>query len=115
MTRVVASGAAAVGLIAVLLSGLWFLGAVVAQTTNSSVALVGAWFIVVGVAVLLGTRRRPALSWALRGTFVLTTVALLAAGAYTSLHETTVNERLESGPPASRVAPAAVDDLLAPQ
>lgn len=115
MRRAALIVAAAAGLVAALLAGLWFLGAVVAQTTNGSIALVGVWFATVGAAVLLGTRHRSDLRRPLRVTFVAATGALLAAGAYTSLHETTVNERLESGAPASQIAPAAVDDLLAPQ
>lgn len=115
MTRLTGQAGAAAGLLAVLAAGIWFLGAVVAWSTNSAVVLTGLWFVLLGAGILILDRRRPALRWVLRGTFVATTVALLTVGAYTSLHETTVNETLETGTPASRAAPAQVDDLLAPQ
>lgn len=115
MTRVAQRAGAVAALLAVLVGGLWVLGAEVAGTTNAAVVLVGIWFAAVGAAVLLTGSRLPALRMTLRVAFVAATVVLTGAGAYTSLHETTVNERLEYGMPASKVAPQAVDDLLAPQ
>ncbi|WP_354698081.1 hypothetical protein DSM112329_03745 [Paraconexibacter sp. AEG42_29] len=115
MSRLLAAVAAIAALLAVLAGGIWLFGAVVAGSTAAAVVLVGAWFAVVGLATEAATRRRSSLRMVLRIAFVTTTVVLLGAGAYTSTHETTVNEALDTGPPASRAAPAAVDDLLAPQ
>ena len=115
MTRVATSVGAAAALVVVLVAGVWFFGAEVAATTDGAVLLTGAWFAVVGAVLLLLVRRRPSVRGPLIGTFVVTTVVLMAAGAYTTMHETTVDEPLVTGTPASEVAPAAVDDLLAPQ
>lgn len=117
MRAVLAGLAAAALLLAALVGGGWVLGAFVAWSTASAVVLTGLWFGAVGLAAeVAGRRRARSLRPALRVTYALTTAALLAAGAYTSLHETTVDEQLDTGAPASRVlAPATADDLLAPQ
>lgn len=108
--------AAAVLLVVALAAGTWWLGAEVAATTNAAIALTALWFAVVGAAALVLSRGRRTQRRVLLATHLAVTAALLGVGAYTSLHETTIDERLESGRPASKVLPAEeADALLAPQ
>lgn len=109
---------AALALLAALAVGLWFWAGVVAPGYDSAIALGVAWFIAVSVAAGAVAKRLPQLRRALRTTFLAATVLTVAAFAWTSLRETEVDEPLETGTPASRLAPEErpdVDDLLAPQ
>ena len=106
---------AALTIVAALGLGTWWLGAEVAGTTRAAMALTAAWFAAIGVAALLIARRRRELRLALGGTYLAVLIALLAATAWTS-RETIVDEKLDTGVPASEAVPeSAVDDLLAPQ
>lgn len=100
-----------------LVAGVWFLGAVVAPTTVSAIALGGVWFAVCGVLCVLVARSRPELRLWLAGTLVACAVAGLAGLWWTTVRETEVDEPIVTGVPASK-APA--EDLggvdpLAPQ
>ncbi len=110
--------AAVLAVLAALVAGLWFWAGVVAPGYDASIALGVAWLLVVSVLVGAVAKRRPDLRHVLRGTFLAATAVTLATFAWTSLRETEVNERLESGPPASRLDPEErpdIEDLLAPQ
>lgn len=116
MTRVAGALAVAVA----LLAGLWLFSAVLAPGYDSAIALGVAWFVVVGAVTTRVARRRPDLKLAVRGAFVVSAVAAVAGFALTSVRETTVNERLETGKPASSLTDAErrealPDDPLAPQ
>ncbi len=116
--RLLAGAAAALAVVAALVVGLWFWAGVVAPGYDASIALGVAWFLAVSVLVAVIAKRRPELRLVLRGTFLAAAAVTLSAFAWTSLRETEVNERLDSGTPASRIAPEQrpdVDDLLAPQ
>lgn len=125
MTRAALQLATALGVLALLVAGGWLWGAVVAPGFWTAVALVVAWFLVVGTLTARLARRRPDLRLALRGTYAAAALAALALGYLTSVRETTVDEPLVTGVPASRApavpaggsaAPAPdVEDLLAPQ
>ena len=109
---------AALGVVLTLAVGLWFWAGVVAPGYDASIALGVAWFVAVSVLAGRIAKRRPELRLVLRATFLAATALTLAAFGWTSLRETQVDERLETGTPASRLAPEqrpAVDDLLAPQ
>lgn len=110
--------AAAAVLVALVAFGVWFLGAIVATTTVGAIVLTTLWFGLLGAGVLWLSLRRPAYRRPLGGTFALIAVASLFGLWFTTIRETEVNERLDTGIPASQL-PAAerpdVDDLLAPQ
>lgn len=116
--RMLAGSVAALTVLVALALGLWLWAGVVAPGYDSSIALGVAWF---GAVAVLGGRvaeRHPELRLVLRATFLSATAVTLGAFWWTSLRETEVNERLETGTPASRLAPEQrpeVDDLLAPQ
>lgn len=125
MTRAVRQGAAVLGVLALLVAGGWLWGAVVAPGFWTAVGLLVAWFLVVGTITSRLARRRPDLRLALRGTYATAAVAALVVGYLTSVRETTVDEPLVTGTPASQ-APASpaggsaapgpdAEDLLAPQ
>jgi len=116
--RLLAAAAAALAVLTALVVGLWFWAGVVAPGYYSSIALGVAWFVAVSVLVGAVAKRRPGLRRVLRGSFLTATAVTLAAFAWTSIRETEVNERLDSGTPASSLAPEQrpeVEDLLAPQ
>lgn len=132
MTRAAARLGTVLGVLAALLLGGWFWGAVVAPGYWSAIAAIIAWFLAVGTLTARLARRAPGLRWALRGTYLVAAVAAVATGLLTSVRETTVDEPLVTGVPASRLAPSpgagdplppqgseprrpTVDDLLAPQ
>ena len=118
MTRLLAGSIAAISVLVALAAGLWFWAGVVAPGYDSSIALGVAWFFAVSVLAGAVARRRPELRLVLRTTVLSASAVTLAAFAWTSLRETEVNEPLESGPPASGLAPDQrpdVEDLLAPQ
>ena len=116
--RLLLGVAATFGIVLALVVGLWFWAGVVAPGYDTSIALGVAWFVVVSVLAGRIAKRRPDLRRVLRGAFLGATALTLAAFGWTSLRETQVDERLETGTPASRLAPEqrpAVDDLRAPQ
>ncbi len=110
--------AGATAVVVVLAAGLWFWAGVVAPGYFESIAAGVIWFVVVSVAVGRIGKRQPAVRRAMRWTFSAATVATLAVAYWTSVRETRVDEPLETGVPASRLAPdqaPAVGNLLAPQ
>ena len=125
MTRAARQAAAVLGVLVLLVAGGWLWGAVVAPGFWSAIGLVVAWFLVVGTLTTRLSRRRPDLRTALRGTYAAAAITVLVVGYLTSVRETTVDEPLVTGTPASQ-APAApaggsavpasdAEDLLAPQ
>jgi len=102
--------------IATLLAGTWFWGAVVAPGYVSAIGLVVAWFVVCSVIFGRVGKARPELRWWLRGTFLTCSAASLIAFYVTSVRDTVVDEALPEAVPASQLArqPGAVDPL-APQ
>ncbi len=125
MSRGALNVAAVLGVLVLLVVGVYVLGAVIAPGFWTAVAFVVAWFLVVGTITARLGRRRPDLRLALRGTYAAAAVAALVVGLTTSVRETTVDEPLVTGTPASQAPAAApggaaapapdVDDLLAPQ
>ena len=111
--------ATALAVVAALVAGLWFFSGVVAPGYDSAIALGVGWFVVVGALTTLVARRRPDLRLAARGAFVVCAVAAVA-GFLTSVRETTVDEPIEMGRPASSLTEderreALPADPLAPQ
>ena len=95
--------------------GVWCLGAEVAETTRAAVGLTAGWFVLVGLGCLLVARRVRELRVAVLGAFG-TAVVTLGVLSVVTTRETTVDERLDEGRPASEiVSKPAADDLLAPQ
>lgn len=101
--------------VAALAAGVWFLGAVVAATTQAAILLGIAWFVVCCLVSVAIGRARPELRAWLAGTLV----ACAAAGTFgfwwTTIRETEVNETVATGIPASRVGSLGTGDPLAPQ
>ncbi len=114
--------AAALAVLALLAAGSWLWGALVAPGFWTAIGAVVVWFLVVGTLTARLARRKPELRLALRGTYLAAAAATLLVGYLTAVRETTVDEPLVTGVPASQApagggaAPAPdVDDLLAPQ
>jgi len=82
-----------------LATGVWFLGAFVAPTTNSAIALGAGWFVVCAVIAWLVGRARSELRWWLTGTLVACAVAGLAGFWWTTVRETEVDEPIVTGVP----------------
>lgn len=102
----------------ILLAGGLFWGGVVAPGYWSSIILITLWFIAVGVVGGQLRKRRPELNWALRGSFLACVLVSLSFGYLTSVRDTTVNEKLPTGVPASKLPGAKAPgekDPLAPQ
>ena len=116
MTR----AAAALAVVVALIAGLWFFSGVVAPGYDSAIALGVGWFVVVGAVTTRVARRRPDLRLAARGAFVACAAVAVAGFFLTSVRETTVDERIETGRPASSLTEderreALPADPLAPQ
>lgn len=106
---------AAAAVVVVLAAGLWFWGGVVAPGYTSSIVLSVLWFVVAGVALGRLAGRAPALRRAIRGTFLVTSLAAAVGFYWTSIRDDRVNETVVTGVPASRAgggsaAPAAGAD-----
>jgi ABC-type multidrug transport system permease subunit len=103
--------------VATLLAGTWFWGAVVAPGYYSAIVLVVAWFVLCSVIFGRIGKARPQLHWWLRGTFLACSAVSLVAFFLTSVRDTEVNEALPEAVPASKLAPPAPgeSDPLAPQ
>ncbi len=97
MTRV----AAALGVVAALVAGTWFWSGAVAPGYWSSIVLAVLWFVVVSAVAGKLTKDRPALRRWTRTTFILCAVASSAGFYWTSVRQTTVNETVVTGVPAS--------------
>lgn len=116
MTR----AATALAVVAAVVAGLWLFSGVIAPGYDSAIALGVGWFVVVGAVTTRLARRRPDLRLAARGAFALCAVAAVAGFFLTSVRETTVDERIETGRPASSLTEderrdALPADPLAPQ
>lgn len=98
-------------------AGVWFLGAVVASTTEAAIGLGAAWFAVCVVIALLVSRIRPQLRWWLRGTLIACALAGAFGFWFTTIRVTEVDEPLVTGVPASQLPQSerAPVDPLAPQ
>ena len=112
--------AAAAAVVCALLAGLWFWGGVVAPGYWSTVALCACWCVVVSVAAGKAGKALPAVKRTLRVTFLVAAAALAAGSYWTSVRETTVDEPVVEGAPASTLSPAELaqelgGDPLAPQ
>jgi hypothetical protein len=92
--------------LAVLLLGVWFLSSIVAGSYWTSIGLGAGWFVVVSLALGRLTKRRPDLRRWTRATFLLAAAAAVFGFYWTSIRETTVDEDIVTGVPASQM-PAA--------
>jgi hypothetical protein len=97
--------AAALAVALALLAGLWVAAGLLAPTYLTSIAFGVAWFVIASVLLGRVAKRRPELKWTVRGTFLVTAVAVGAAFAWTSLRDDTVNEDVVVGVPAAAQPP----------
>jgi len=100
-----------------LVAGVWFWSGVVAPGYWSAIGLGVAWFVACSVLFgRIGKSRPPLRPW-LRGTFLACSVVAIAGFWWTSIRETTVDERIVTGVAASDVPAAEIGaaDPLAPQ
>ncbi len=95
----------ALALVVALAAGVWLIGAF-APGITVSVVLTGLWFLAVGAAAEILTRRRPSLGVALRAAFVVALAASSFGFYWTSVRDDVVNETVVSGVAASSL-PAA--------
>jgi electron transfer DM13 len=92
---------------AVLLLGLWLVSGRIASGYWTSIAFGAAWFVLASVVLGKLTKGRPDLRRFTRPAFALTAIAVSLAFYWTSIRETTVDEDVVAGVPASRaMAPA---------
>jgi Electron transfer DM13 len=82
----------AVVLASILGIGLLVLQRWVAETRDVAIALVGVWFALVGVAVLVLSSRRAELRLPLLGTFAAVLLGTVAIGYFTGFRDTQVDE-----------------------
>ncbi len=95
---------------AVLLAGLWLISGRIASGYWASIAFGVGWFVLASVVLGKLTKRRRDLRRFTRPAFAVTAVAVSFAFYWTSIRETTVDEDVVAGVPASRAmapAPAA--------
>jgi hypothetical protein len=93
---------------AVLLAGLWLISGRVASGYWTSIAFGVAWFVLASVVLGKLTKHRRDLRRSTRPAFALTAIAVSFAFYWTSIRETTVDEDVVAGVPASRaMAPPA--------
>ena len=97
---------AVVGLVVVLLAGLWLVTSVLAPGYDSSIALGVAWFVVASIALRFVVGRRRQLRLPLRAAFLVTAAATAVAFYLTSVRDTEVNEEIATGAPAGGAGPA---------
>lgn len=112
MTRLAPHLVAVLALVAALAAGLWFWAAVVAPGYRSAIALGVAWCVLVAVVAGRVGRRQPRVRSTLRVASVACSAALAAAFAWTSIRETTVDEVVVRGAPASSLSPQEREDAL---
>jgi hypothetical protein len=72
-----------------------------------SIAAGAVWFVVAGVTMSRLSKRRPDLRPWVRGAVVLTSLSAAFLFYWTSIRETTVNEKVVTGTPASELAASA--------
>lgn len=87
--------------------GVWGFGATVSSYT-ASIALTSAWFVAVGLAILIVGRRRPAWAVPLRTVFVAIAAASAVGFYWTSIRDDRVDEAVVVGtaPTSASVAPS---------
>ena len=98
------------GVVLLLLAGLWVASGLIAPTYLSSIIAGVVWFLIASVVLGRLVKGRPELRWTVRGTFLATAVAVGAVFAWTSLRDKTVNEDVVTAAPAAAApapAPAA--------
>ncbi len=84
--------APAVGLVALMVGGLWFFGAMVTNSFAASTALSAVWIALLGAAVAVVSLRRRSLLVPLGGTFAVAAAILGAFFAWATLVDKTVDE-----------------------
>ncbi len=77
--------------------GLLVLQRWVAETRTAALVLVAIWFVLVGVAALVTTSRRPELRAPVLGTFAAILVGTIAIGYWTGFRDTEVDENVVVG------------------
>lgn len=112
--------AAVAAVLLVLVGGLWFWAGVVAPGYWSAVVLGVLWCVAVSVAAGRAGKALPSVKRTLRVTSILALAALAAGSYWTSVRETTVDEPIVQGAPASSLSPEELaqelgEDPLAPQ
>lgn len=98
-----------------LAAGLWFWGGVVAPGYWSTIVLGALWFFACSVIFGRIGMARPELRWWFRGPFLACCVVAVAGFYWTSIRDTVVDERVVTGVPASKAAPAIARDRRTPQ
>jgi hypothetical protein len=89
------------GVVLVLLAGLWVAAGLIAPTYLTSIVFGVVWFLLASVVLGKAVKSRPDLRWTVRGTFLTTAVIVAAAFAWTSLRDKTVNEDVVTAAPAA--------------
>lgn len=89
--------------VAVLLAGLYLFAGAIAPGYFTSIGFGAAWMLVAGVTLSQLAKRVPGLRWWVRGAVIATSVAVGAWFALTSIGDTTVNEKVVTGVPASNL------------
>ena len=84
--------AAALAVATALGIGLLVLQRWVAETKTAAIALVGIWFVLVGIGVLLAARARPELRGPILGTYAAIVVASAVVGYWTGFRDDKVDE-----------------------
>src|SRR4051812_16614796 len=90
--------------VAIVVSGVWVTGGVIADDFWVSMILTGAWFTIAGAAaVLVAVRSRP-LRVPVVGAYVLTVVVVGGYLGVTTLRDRVVDEQVVAGMPAPAAA-----------
>jgi hypothetical protein len=89
---------------AVLLVGLWLISGRIASGYWTSIAFGVAWFVLASVVLGKLTKHRRDLRRFTRAAFALTAIAVSFGFYWTSIRETTVDEDVVAGVPASQAA-----------
>jgi Electron transfer DM13 len=90
--------------IALLIFGLWLFGAVIAPGYWAAIAFSVAWFVVLSVVLGKLTKGRRDLKRVVRATFWAASAASIFLFWWTSVRETTVDEKVATGVPARQLA-----------
>jgi len=93
---------AALAVAATLGVGLLVLQRWVAETKTGAIALVGIWFVLVGVATLVAVRDRPELRTAALGTYAAIALASAVVGYWTGFRDDRVDEEVVVATMAAR-------------
>ena len=120
MSRAGLHVAAVVAVVVALLGGLWLWSGVIAPGYRSAIALGVAWCVAVSVVAGRAGRRLPRVRRTLRVATLACSAGLVAAAVFTSVRETTVDEAVVQGAPASSLGREELErevgaDPLAPQ